>query len=295
MNIEKLKYFIDLVNNGSFTKTAKLNYVSQTTISQQIASLEKMYEVTLIDRDQKPVVPTEAGKLFYNEAKQVYERFELMEERMLALKEEKIKIKIAYTSIVDIDILAQLINELRDQSDLSIDVKKIHLSQLAEALENGSIDLAISVDSEFANHPKIEWIELYSGYYSAVVNKNHPLYSYKKISKEQLYSFPIVMLSKEILGQSYEMMIENSKAEGFVPNIACTASDTDEEIFLIQTENYIGFFPETFPISEKQSNLKMLPLENTTHKYKIVLAYIGDRRSFHAKKVLDFVNDFMHK
>ncbi len=50
MNIEKIKYFIDLVESGNFTYTAQKNFVSQTTISQQIHSLEKEFGAQLIDR-----------------------------------------------------------------------------------------------------------------------------------------------------------------------------------------------------------------------------------------------------
>ena len=37
----KYKYFIDVVENKSFTKAGTINYVSQTAISQNISSLEK--------------------------------------------------------------------------------------------------------------------------------------------------------------------------------------------------------------------------------------------------------------
>ena len=40
-SIWKYKYFIDVVENKSFTKAGTINYVSQTAISQNISSLEK--------------------------------------------------------------------------------------------------------------------------------------------------------------------------------------------------------------------------------------------------------------
>lgn len=59
MNIEKLKYFTDLVECRNFTDTAKKNFVSQTTVSQQIASLEKAFAIQLIDRKQIPIKPNQ--------------------------------------------------------------------------------------------------------------------------------------------------------------------------------------------------------------------------------------------
>lgn len=68
MNIYKIKYFLDLVECRNFTDAAKKNYVSQTTVSQQIASLEKEYGMQLIDRKKVPIEPTQAGWVFHKEA-----------------------------------------------------------------------------------------------------------------------------------------------------------------------------------------------------------------------------------
>lgn len=64
MNIKRIKYFIDLVECRNFTETAKKNFVSQTTVSQQIAALEDEFNTQLIDRKQIPIEPTKAGWLF---------------------------------------------------------------------------------------------------------------------------------------------------------------------------------------------------------------------------------------
>jgi DNA-binding transcriptional LysR family regulator len=57
INIEKIKYYIDLVDCRSFTETAKRNYVSQTTISQTIAALEETFQIRLINRKKTPIEP----------------------------------------------------------------------------------------------------------------------------------------------------------------------------------------------------------------------------------------------
>lgn len=41
MNTDRIAYFLAVVREGSFSAAAKNMYVSQTAISQQIASLEK--------------------------------------------------------------------------------------------------------------------------------------------------------------------------------------------------------------------------------------------------------------
>lgn len=82
MNLKRIKYFIDLVECRNFTETAKKNFVSQTTISQQIASLENEFNIQLIDRKQIPIEPTKAGWLFYAEAVVLWKQYNHMKTSM---------------------------------------------------------------------------------------------------------------------------------------------------------------------------------------------------------------------
>jgi DNA-binding transcriptional LysR family regulator len=51
MNVETFQIFCDLADTGSFTRTAKLNGVTQSAISQQIAFLERRLHGPLLNRD----------------------------------------------------------------------------------------------------------------------------------------------------------------------------------------------------------------------------------------------------
>jgi LysR family transcriptional regulator, transcriptional activator of the cysJI operon len=85
MRIETLKTFCDLIETGSFSKAAALNFVSQSAVSQQVKSLEQRFEAQLIERGQrKGVRPTEVGRIFYAECKEILERFRSLEERLRA-------------------------------------------------------------------------------------------------------------------------------------------------------------------------------------------------------------------
>ena len=83
MHIEKIKYFLDLYDCGSYTETARRNYISQTAVSQFIHSLEQEFQVQLFDRSVTPVAATQAGNLFYREASVLWEQYAGMKEKML--------------------------------------------------------------------------------------------------------------------------------------------------------------------------------------------------------------------
>ena len=54
MNINQLKYFIELARNKSFSKSANRLNISQPALSLQIRKLEEEFEYQLIDRTKKP-------------------------------------------------------------------------------------------------------------------------------------------------------------------------------------------------------------------------------------------------
>lgn len=69
MNIETLKVFRDLSDTGSFSKTAELNYISQSAVSQQIKKLELVLKCKLYHRQAGKIVLTPCGAKFYDASK----------------------------------------------------------------------------------------------------------------------------------------------------------------------------------------------------------------------------------
>jgi LysR family transcriptional regulator, transcriptional activator of the cysJI operon len=83
VHLETLKTFCDLVETGSFSRAARLNFVTQSAVSQQVRGLEARYERRLIERRPRlGAVPTDSGKLLYAEAKRALEILGAAEERL---------------------------------------------------------------------------------------------------------------------------------------------------------------------------------------------------------------------
>ena len=82
MHIETLKTFCDLVETGSFSRAAQLNYVSQSAVSQQVKALESRYNCVLLERGQHRTTLTTAGRLLYGECRPLLERLRRVEERL---------------------------------------------------------------------------------------------------------------------------------------------------------------------------------------------------------------------
>ncbi|KAB1437967.1 LysR family transcriptional regulator [Candidatus Galacturonibacter soehngenii] len=278
MNIEKIKYFIDLVECKNFTDTAKKNYVSQTTISQQIASLEKEFGVLLIDRKKIPVEPTQAGRLFYSEAILLWKQYNQMKTKMMIYQQgcEQI-ISIEYAASTDIQLLLEIIPPFqKEHPNIKIQLNKVLLKDIAEYLKKGIYDMAITFDSELYDSQNILTQSLYQGNYCAMVSKTHPLYHASFIHINELYEYPLVMLNPTVIGTSYYQMIQRAIEEGYEPKIQRTVDDVETELFYIVTENLIGFFPDNYQSSYIGQNVKLIPLKNSQHKFEIVAGFLKE-------------------
>ena len=61
-SIKQLRYFITVVETGSFRKAADKLGVSQPTLTAQIAALEKIIEATLLERSHHGTVVSPMGR-----------------------------------------------------------------------------------------------------------------------------------------------------------------------------------------------------------------------------------------
>jgi len=67
-DLRQLEIFVKIVDLKSFSKAAKVVFLAQASVSERIATLEKMVGVRLLDRLGREITPTKAGELLYKHA-----------------------------------------------------------------------------------------------------------------------------------------------------------------------------------------------------------------------------------
>ncbi|MFZ7121195.1 MAG: LysR family transcriptional regulator [Eubacteriaceae bacterium] len=82
MDIHRLKYFISVAKYLNFTKAAEANYITQPTLSRQIASLEKEFGVMLFIRENRNIRLTEEGKCLHMHASKIIREYELAQNNL---------------------------------------------------------------------------------------------------------------------------------------------------------------------------------------------------------------------
>lgn len=70
--LDLLTTFCRVIDEGSFTRAAESLNLSQPTVTKQIQRLEAVLGVSLIDRAQRELSPTEAGEVVYTYARRIF-------------------------------------------------------------------------------------------------------------------------------------------------------------------------------------------------------------------------------
>lgn len=151
MGLWKYKYFVDVVESKSFTKAGEKNYVTQTAVSLQIASLEKSIGGKLIERGKGELIVTELGQIVYEKSKQMLEINEQMTREIEQQKNQSI-ICIGIDSSINKFFWAKMqrmIDEYYTENDFQF--SKIDSFIGSRMLEAGAIDMYIGYDIHLTN------------------------------------------------------------------------------------------------------------------------------------------------
>lgn len=74
MNIEQIRCFCTVVEQGSFTRAGRHLFLSQPAVSQQVRALENALGVELLDRSRRPLMPTQVGESVYRYGVELLQR-----------------------------------------------------------------------------------------------------------------------------------------------------------------------------------------------------------------------------
>lgn len=153
MQFRHLRYFVKVVEAGSFSRAAEMIHVAQPALSQQVAKLEEELGLTLLHRTARGVKPTAAGEVLYREASAILQQMEQLPSLIRGGGSEIAGVvKLGATST----LLASLPGAFLDacakahpQVDLRLSITDS--TNLKARVENHTLDLAVVFEDEFVS------------------------------------------------------------------------------------------------------------------------------------------------
>jgi len=145
MHLETLKVFCDIVELGSFSKTAEKHLLSQSAISQQLAQLEVIHKCQLINRKKRPIELTKPGQLLYRAAREMLEQYEQFCSELNALKStSSYRLKVAAIFSIGMHALPDYVKRFMVRfPNINMHIEFLSAAKIYELVLTGEFDIGI--------------------------------------------------------------------------------------------------------------------------------------------------------
>ncbi|ALC89568.1 LysR family transcriptional regulator [Bacillus sp. FJAT-18017] len=191
MDFHQLVVFTKVVEHKSFSKAAEEIFLSQSTVSSHIQSLEKMLNVKLFDRVGRENILTPHGERLYHWAQKLL----LMKDEALldlnqGMTEFRGVIRMAASSVPSQFILPKMVKQFRNEYPAAtFNISQFPSRAVADKVLNGSVDFGV-LGEKYENE-KLEYFPLLKERLVLVTPLELKLKG--KVQIQDVISYPFVM------------------------------------------------------------------------------------------------------
>lgn len=144
MELKWLKDYLALVEQGSFSKAAAKRFVTQPAFSRRIRSLEAWLGVSLVERNQYPLVLTAAGDVFADRAKTLADTMLLCREQLRSMQHQQNEITLSSQQTLAVSFFPNWVESFSAQlTDTLIHMNTVDLHEAVETFLGGSSDFLL--------------------------------------------------------------------------------------------------------------------------------------------------------
>jgi len=184
MNLKEQLYVTKLAETGNLTRAAEQLYISQPALSLYIRNLENTLGVELFTRTGRHFVPTPAGELYLEKARQMLELRDRFQQELHDLVHGRIeRLRVGMQSIRAPELSPFLIKLCMEKHpQLRLQWYDNVYTMLEKLLLDDEIDLFFC--NRRQTHDDFEYIPLYEDEIVFIVNRNHPLLSHAQPAED---------------------------------------------------------------------------------------------------------------
>jgi len=193
LNIKQLEVLVAIATTGSFLKGAESACISQSTVSQHVATLEDLCGVRLFDRTRRGAILTEAGKIMLLHAQQVLKSMKEAEQAILQFSQaDGVELSVGASTIPGTYLLPKAIALLRaDAPGIIVKLEISESGMILDKLVEEEIEIGIvgtTVDNARFTCKKLGHDEIY-----LVVRKGHHWCNRIDIALADIQSEPFIL------------------------------------------------------------------------------------------------------
>lgn len=261
MNTFQLECFLAVAGSLSFTKAAKRLNVTQTTITNQIKSLEDELEVQLFIRSTRMVEITPAGKEFVTDAKSMLNIANQAKLRFTIPPETQIEsISIGCGSYLQLRLLTEILNRMNTEiRNFHPRLQVVEREQLSHLLDTDQVDVVFDVREGCELKGNMKFKEISQSDIVGVCRRNGKFQENEIITTDKLREESLIFSNPMALSPDISKL-QQQLVEGRTPSNTHFAASSESSLVLAGAGIGITLLPEIYIPDE--THLQIIHLEN---------------------------------
>ncbi|MHC1728316.1 MAG: selenium metabolism-associated LysR family transcriptional regulator [Syntrophobacteraceae bacterium] len=216
MDIHRLMVFCKVIDLQSFTKAAEAVCLTQPTVSEHIRALEESLGEKLIDRLGREILPTPAGKVLYQYAREI---IQLRDKAIQALEKFKGNLSgslhVGASTIPGTYILPRLIGTFKVRyPSIQIALRIGSSGEVVQKILDGSVEFGM-IGARW-DEKRVILEEVYSDELILVVHEGHPWVGREDVELRELEGMPFIL--RERASGTRMVMARALESVGFTPS-----------------------------------------------------------------------------
>lgn len=271
---KKLEYFITLAQCLSFTQAAAAHSVSQTAISQYIASLEARLQVRLFNRNAHSVSLTDAGAFLYERVTFLLRYERDTKKRLIAIAEQYsgyVKVGIGmYESRHTEDFFSRF---LIAHPEIKVDIFQYPYGALTEKLKSRELDVILAnvlceqafSKEEILSRPMFESFN-YLVADRAIADKYPPGDAVAMLKNECL-----ITNCEDSGPNSMDMLRKMLLREfGLIPDRFAQTNSTNAQMLMVRARHGVAIVPDIVPEAQEENLVRLKMTMGEMTRYDMV-------------------------
>jgi len=288
MQISSLKVVCDLAETKSFTRTAQINEVTQSAVSQTISTMEELFKCLLIERSRKNFRLTLEGQVFYEHSKQILELHEALQSKMQELQgvfSGNIHVATVY-SIGLYDLPAYVQQFMRDYPEVNIQIEYRRDNQVYDDVLGNVVDLGLVAYP--VRQPKLEIVPFRQDLLVLACPPEHPFARLKTMKLKALAGQKFVGFEPDMpTRKAVDKMLQD---QGVEPEYVMQFDNIETVKRAVEIGSGVALVPEeTIRAEVAKKTLAMVRLDGKYFRPLAIITKKGKMLSSPMKKFVEFL------
>ncbi|TAM10689.1 MAG: LysR family transcriptional regulator [Nevskiaceae bacterium] len=259
IDLRHLRYFIAVVEQGSFRAAALKLHISQPPLTRQIQQVEGAVGATLLIRKPRGVEMTTAGRVFYREARNILMLVERAANQARLTAAGQIgRLDIGIYGSAVFGAIPRIVRAFQERyPDVDIALYTMGRTEQLRALRERRLTLGFN--RFFQHEPDLAWEPVQTEHINVAIDSAHPLASRKSLSLTEIAGQPLILYPRSPRPGFIDKVLKALEQQDVTPHSLQEVDDVPTAIALVDSGRGVSFVTDS-ACNLRLPNVSYVPL-----------------------------------